>query len=52
MNTAQTEELISLAAHRIAFGVPAEEVAAGLRALGHGEEVVFLVIAAARILAA
>jgi hypothetical protein len=51
MNTAQTEKLIRLAAHRIAFGVPAEEVATGLRAQGHDEEAIFLVIAAARILA-
>jgi hypothetical protein len=51
MNTAQTEELIGRAATRMSFGVSAEEVAAGFRAEGHAEEVIFLVLAAARILA-
>ncbi len=51
MNTETTEEMIHMAAHRLAFGVSVEEVAAGLRALGNSEEVVFLVVTAAKLLA-
>ncbi len=51
MNTTHTEEMITRAAHRLAFGVPANEVAEGLRAEGNSDEVVFLVITAAKLLA-
>ena len=51
MNNENTEEMITRAAHRIGFGVPANEVADGLRAEGNSDEVVFLVITAAQLLA-
>lgn len=51
MNNTSTEELMVRAAHRMSFGVSAEEIAAGFRAEGYSEEVVLLVIVAARILA-
>jgi hypothetical protein len=51
MNTENTEEMITMAAHRLAFGVPADEVAEGLRSAGNSDEVVFLVITAAKLLA-
>ena len=51
MNTENTEEMITRAAHRLAFGVPANEVIDGLRAEGNSDEVVFLVVTAAKLLA-
>ena len=51
MNNESTEDLMMRAAHRLSFGASLEEVAAALRAEGHGEEVIFLVITAATILA-
>ncbi len=51
MNTENTEEMINMAAHRLAFGVSVEDVAAGLRALGNSEVAVFLIVTAAKLLA-
>ena len=51
MNTEETESLMKLAACRISFNVPLETVANGLRALGVTDEEIFLLLAAAQILA-